>query len=331
MKKKKTNKKIASALAMLMLSAAMLGTSTYAWFTMNKTVTVQGMQLQAQAEKGLLINEVKAATDINWDEQAQAAATPVTYVLRPASTADLSTWWHANSKKANSEAGVDSLTNTVTLAGGAYYSNISPGNVSDYDAIKAETATGTGIQKATGGSQAETHIYYSDGVGTTASAYDPGEGFYVNYKYYLKASSTTDMTVTAGNLKATVTAELVDGSATATKLDNSLRVGIKIGNDVKIFAPITSAGGGTADTSYNVTTDTAGTATTTPVTANTTQTGINSAALTIPKVTGDASGNGLLVDVYVWFEGEDQNCMSNNVGAVLNAYKINIAFEDADL
>ena len=44
MKKKKTNKKIASALAMLMLSAAMLGTSTYAWFTMNKRVEVTGME-----------------------------------------------------------------------------------------------------------------------------------------------------------------------------------------------------------------------------------------------------------------------------------------------
>jgi len=324
--------KIVSAAAMLAVSASMLGTSTYAWFTMNKTVEVKGMQLQAQAEKGLLINEVKAASDTNWDEQAQAAATPVTYVLRPASTADLSTWWHANSKKANDEAGVDTLANTVLISSGKYYDNISPANVQDDNVIKPETATGDGIQKATGGTQAETHIYYSDGLGDTTNSYDPGEGYYVNYKYYLKSSSTTDMTVSGGNLKATVTAELADSTATATKLDNSLRVGIKIGSDVKIFAPITSAGGGTADTSYNVTGDQAGTADDViAVTANTAQTGINTAALTIPKVTGDASGNGLLVDVYVWFEGEDQNCMSNNVGAVLNAYKINIAFEDADL
>jgi hypothetical protein len=258
-KKKSPMMKIVSAAAMLAVSASMLGTSTYAWFTMNKTVEVKGMQLQAQAEKGLLINEVKAASDTNWDEQAQAAANPVTYVLRPASTADLSTWWHANSKKANDEAGVDTLDNTVKISDGVYYQNISTSEISDDNVIKPETATGDGIQKATGGTQAETHIYYSDGLGNTTGSYDPGEGYYVNYKYYLKASSTTDMTVTTGKLMATVTAELADSTATATKLDNSLRVGIKIGSDVKIFAPITSAGGGTADTSYYVTTNAAGT------------------------------------------------------------------------
>lgn len=331
MKKKenyKTNKKLISAFAMFLLSGSMLGTATYAWFTMNKEVKVTGMQLQAHAEEGLLINEVKLASDTNWDEQAQAAATPVTYVLRPASTADLSNWFHANSKKSNDEAGVDTLNNTVAISNGVYYSDISPANVSDYTAIGAEGASSG--EKATGNSQAETHVYFSDATfGTSSGTYEPGEGFYVNYKYYLKASSTDDLSVSAGNLKATVTAALVNDQATAYKLDNSLRVGIKIGNEFKIFAPVSNAGGGTADTSYNVTTDTAGT--TTGVTANTAETGINNAALTIPKVTGDASGNGLLVDVYVWFEGEDVNCMSDNLTATLNAYKIDISFVDDDL
>jgi hypothetical protein len=324
MKKSNVNKKLAGASAMLLLSASMLGTSTYAWFTMNKEVSVTGMQLQAHAEEGLLINEVKLASDGNWDDLAQAAATPVTYVLRPASTGDLSSWWHANSKKSADEAGVDGLSNTVAISNGVYYTDISPANVTDYAAIAAASAQG--------GVQAETHVYFSDATfGTQDDVYEPGEGFYVNYKYYLKSSSTDNLTVTTGNLKATVTAELVDSTATATKLDNALRVGIKIGNDVTIFAPITGADGGTADTAYKVTTDTAGTPTSSNITANTAQTGVNTAALTIPKVTGDDSGNGLLVDVYVWFEGEDQNCMSDNLTATLNAYKIDISFEDADI
>ena len=42
--------KIVSAAAMLAVSASMLGTSTYAWFTMNKEVTVQNLAVQAKAE-----------------------------------------------------------------------------------------------------------------------------------------------------------------------------------------------------------------------------------------------------------------------------------------
>ncbi len=63
MKKKKVNKKLAGAFAMLLLSAAMLGTATYAWFTMNKQVTVTGMKLKANAEDGLLISD---STKTNW-------------------------------------------------------------------------------------------------------------------------------------------------------------------------------------------------------------------------------------------------------------------------
>jgi len=52
----KFNKKIASALAMLLVSATMLGTSTYAWFTMNKEVEVKGLKMQATASSGLEIS-----------------------------------------------------------------------------------------------------------------------------------------------------------------------------------------------------------------------------------------------------------------------------------
>lgn len=44
MKKEKSNKrKLLGAIASLLLSAAMLSTSTYAWFTMNKEVEVRNL------------------------------------------------------------------------------------------------------------------------------------------------------------------------------------------------------------------------------------------------------------------------------------------------
>lgn len=39
----KTKRKLISAIAMLAVSAAMLATSTYAWFTMNKEVEVRNL------------------------------------------------------------------------------------------------------------------------------------------------------------------------------------------------------------------------------------------------------------------------------------------------
>ena len=87
MKKTNLNAKLAGASAMLLLSASMLGTSTYAWFTMNKEVSVTGMEVKAHAEEGLLINEVKAANSDTWDDAATAGSN--TIALRPASTSNL--------------------------------------------------------------------------------------------------------------------------------------------------------------------------------------------------------------------------------------------------
>ena len=42
-------KKVIPALCALLVSAVMLGSSTYAWFSMNKTVTATGMEVTAQA------------------------------------------------------------------------------------------------------------------------------------------------------------------------------------------------------------------------------------------------------------------------------------------
>ncbi len=57
--KKKNNifKKLIPAAGMLLLSTAMLATSTYAWFSMNKQVTATGMQITAKSDSTyLLIN-----------------------------------------------------------------------------------------------------------------------------------------------------------------------------------------------------------------------------------------------------------------------------------
>ena len=343
-KKSSPTRKLVAAIALLALSTCSLFGSTYAWFTMNKTVTVTGMELKAHSEEGLLINEVKLATSNTWDDAAQAAATPTTFELRPTSTSDLATWWHANSKKSADEAGVDALADTVKVNDNDYYVNLS--SAIDQTIIGAEGAASG--EKATGNTQAETHVFYTDASYGTSGSYQNGEGYYVRYTYYLKSSGQNDFGVTDLQAMVKATKKNSDGATDSTKLDPALRVGIAVpANNSSstivgraIFAPIPGTGSTAPDatnTTYNVTNNVTGSATTTvtPVVASATGTytayqtlnltsGEPAAAqtITIPKVTSD----GIPVYVYVWFEGEDTHCMSDNLTAVLDTYDIDITF-----
>jgi hypothetical protein len=331
-KKGNNAKKIIPAAGMLALSASMLATSTYAWFTMNKEVSVTGMQVKAQAEEGLLINEVLASRSDTWDDEATANTTPENIALRPASTSNLTNWWHANSKKSSDEAGIGELDDTVG-ADDAKYVSISPNatGINDYDPVKAEDAEGENISKATGNQKAETHVYYKNAsFGNTANGYDNGEGYYVKYTYYLKSSGGA---MNVSELQAKVSATKKDGdNGTSDNLDKALRVGVKYGNAYKIFAPLYT----TLD-AYGVTINTSGSSTSVKaygtsegesgfVTLNNMGEDDAYVTLPVPAVTDDGSP----VEVYVWFEGEDENCKSDNITAALISYDITVKFNDKD-
>jgi hypothetical protein len=323
MMKMKTNKKIAGAAAMLLLSTAMLGTSTYAWFTMNKEVKVTGMQVKAHAEEGLLINEVADYDSDTWDELATGGWTTA-ISLRPTSTSDLTTWWHANSKKVTNEAGasgtaVDTV-NTVEISSGTYYTNITS---YDKEPLKA----------AADGTDAETIVLYNDAHFGTDTQYDDGEGYYVMYKYYLKSSKNETGTYgIAGDLlqaNVTATKQNSDNSGTTNTmdLDKALRVGVKIDNSFKIFAPLYNT-----NQTYKVASDVDAIGSD-DVTAykGGDYVGLAAVADSVTFAIPNTLTNGKEVDVYVWFEGEDPNCKSENLAAVLDTYQIDISFKDASL
>ena len=325
-KKAANRTKLFSAIGMFTISAAMLASSTYAWFTMNKTVEVTGMKLQATAEKGILINEMAGPSQGTWSESAIAGqGDPV--ALRPASTSNFTDWWHANSRKTNLEAGIGSGTavesdNTVKLADGAYYSSLANAR--------------TDVTPALADTNAERTVYYNDGIGANSGSLDEGEAYYIKYTYYIKSSANEALNVSADKLQAAVKATKTDGTGSGTThssraLDSALRVGIKVVGDDKatIFAPVAGA-----DTGYKVTKDAAGSASDaiTPIVASATgtataATAINAANVSLPAVTA----NGIAVDVYVWFEGEDTHCKSDNLAEILDNYQIDITFTDADL
>jgi len=327
--KKKTSKKIASAAAMLLLSTAMLGTATYAWFTMNKEVSVTNMQVKAKAEGGLLINEVADPDDTGWDNEATADNLPTGVALIPTSTKDGTKWWHANSKTANDEAGAgdDSLSTSIS---GDYV------NITSNLTAKKTDAVETPANALVGG-VAENNIYYIERGSNTTFDADTDDAYYVMYKYYMKVSSDSAVTLgqTAGDqnvaikeVKATIPASGT-GSATSADLDKSLRVGVKIGGKMYIYAPVYSAKNEIAayyvtDTYTAASGNTAASITNTEVNAFYKTDKINTALGSLPAVTTTTP---VEVDVYIWFEGEDDFCQSDNITDTLDDIKIDITFE----
>ncbi len=312
--KKKTNKrKLLGAVGMLSVSAAMLVSSTFAWFTMNKTVQATNMQVKARAEGGLLINEVAAADDTNWDDVATAKELPGT-ALYPTSTTNGTNWFHANSKKSNDEAGATQDKKDANLSATGY---------EQLTLANQSTA-------ATAGSQAENIIYYKnndktdgyDGKGTDAA-------YYVMYKYYLRVSNDTGLTlartVGAQNVaikEVAVTQPSTPGSA---DLNKALRVGVKIGGKMYIYAPV--YGSDSTSAQYFACTGVTGTGaeqtiTNLPVDAFATNAKTFTALKSLPGTTGD----GTEVDVYLWFEGEDDNCQSDKITTTLDDLKVDVTF-----
>ena len=102
-KKQKTSKKIVAAFAMFALSASMLGTATYAWFTMNKVVTVEGMEVRTKVGNNLLIaqenNDAYYTTAIDQVRKA---------LLEPSSTTDGLSYWYTVEAAADGAAQTES-------------------------------------------------------------------------------------------------------------------------------------------------------------------------------------------------------------------------------
>ena len=64
-------KKLIPAFCMLLVSVAMLGTSTFAWFSMNKEVSATGMQITAKSDNVWLV--INAGESFNADNEATTA------------------------------------------------------------------------------------------------------------------------------------------------------------------------------------------------------------------------------------------------------------------
>lgn len=78
----KVNKKLLSAVGMLTVSATMLVTSTFAWFTMNKRAKVENLSLKATVSSNLLISSDNSS-DATYDKELKKN---ISALLAPSST-----------------------------------------------------------------------------------------------------------------------------------------------------------------------------------------------------------------------------------------------------
>lgn len=72
-------RKLIPAFCMLLVSAVLLGTSTYAWFSMNKSVTASGLQVTAKADYIYLLVGESSATLTKTNALTTMQTTPADY------------------------------------------------------------------------------------------------------------------------------------------------------------------------------------------------------------------------------------------------------------
>ena len=290
-------KKLIPAFALLLVSAVLMSTAPFAWFSMNTTVSATNMQVKAVAEDGLLINEIATAADTHWDNEGtanQLAADAV--LLYPTSTANGTTWYHAASEVSNNAAG-------------ATAANTKSDNLVDntYETLPTLTAITSMSVAASAGVNAERNTM---GKSATDTA-----GYYVHYTYYLKgaAGTATTLGTSSGDMNVRINSVTATPATThSTALNASLRVGIKLNSTFYIYAPITGY-----TSSYYVA---AGASATAPIAGNV-------ATPTDLAELPAAGSNGVPVEVYIWYEGEDAACKSDNATAAeLDAIDVDIVF-----
>ena len=305
MKFTKKLKAILAAVPMLILSTAAAVTGTVAWFTASNIVSAEGMLVQAEKENGIVLNNESLAND-NWktsikashdgkvdDEQAK---------FIPTSSYNGTTWAHANAESAS----------------------IKDANVDSY-AVYAESQTTV------------------NGSGTGVYQIDVGgvkNNIYLLNKLYLKSATTAPVT---GTLYSYVKASVV-GTNKSVELNKALRVLVKYEDAVNVYAPIADALM-SYDICKEIVTPAVQDDPTTQIDEHVTaeiatehvnalaggQTNPLKANVTIPANNPDSPAiNSFEVKVYVYFEGEETECYSNNITETLDQLSIMVKLGTQD-
>lgn len=304
---KTLRKQLAAAIAMTLVATVALGSSTYAWFTMNKEVTVTGMQVKTTVSSNLLIAETNSEALFN-----NSLTQNVKALLEPVSTIN----------------GVDyyyTLTDHV----------LGNGDASDEVSYKDYAVTGLGTTDVDTSKykNAFNKNYGVEKNNAVATWSDDGTGAvaYCDYTFYLKAVNTTggdlDIKLTKMNLLYNGGNVTDDKAWTAAILVHETTVGTPYStawasSDVVTMNKMTGASNFTANKAIGMESSTVG--------LNTLDYGSSANTYGSTGVLATVDDNTTAyykVTVRLWLEGEDTSCTTTIYNNKTEGYSLDLRFE----
>lgn len=276
MNSKAIRKQLLAAVAMVLVAAVALGSSTYAWFVASGTVKAEGMSVTAQAESGILIKELGSDSAFG----TVATVTDAAKTLYPASTNDLSKWYHANSARA--DASKFKTASTDATEGATYVAG-------DYKLLNSVDES--------------KKVVADDYKNDNASL-----GSYRLVKQFvIRSATSTAMT----NSKLAITDVSLSNQKVSENFDKAIRVGVKVtagGADdsaIYVYTP-RNTGEFKLTAGYLTSSDTG-------ITEKVNASPDKSDVLTLASNTIPANDTGLVVSIFMWYEGEDSECKTANL------------------
>lgn len=296
MTSKALRKQLLAAVAMVIVAAIAVSSSTFAWFAGNNVVTAKEMKVQAVAEGGIEIKENSQAESAYSTVNAAAVATAMT--LFPTSTANATNWAHASAAAASA----------FTAAAGSY----------EMLALSAGNAAND--------------IYGTSDPQNTTQFYD------ANGKQYYRYDKFQIRTVKGTQAAQKVVVKDVEVTGAPAALDKSLKVLIKAtstdssDSTAKTIWYIYNAGG-SGNNSRNVAAavnangNPSSISVATYLAAGTASGGL----LECPAASNTAAGTPVDVEIFIYYEGEDNEHYSNNItAAALAELNVTVNFQVND-
>ena len=318
MNSKAIKRQLLAAIAMVLVAALALGSSTYAWFVSNTKVQANLSSVSAtSASPNLLIvagAESDGTASTTGGGTVSTLASTASTALYPASTDTCTStgWWVVNGWTSTASAPLANAYRNVAIS---------------------EVANGTNVANGT----------YTQGS-QTLNAYQVS-----TYSIYTTTGEVALNLDPVNPISVAVdTAGTTNPAVTGTGFKDSLRVGVVVDGTLKVvYAPTaeTAANGNDSDKTTNSATTvwrTVADASSTKDASYTTLSGTTFTGWTATdnndgtytKATnslGDVDTDGVVVKVYVWLEGTDTNCVVGSADSASDddSYKVTLNFVGA--
>ncbi|MGN0597469.1 MAG: hypothetical protein ACI4J1_09110 [Ruminiclostridium sp.] len=307
-------KRLIPAAAMLLASATMLSTATYAWFTMNKQVELKGLNMTATAGEGI---EISLAAI---DNSGNITFSGGTYDGNHPYDTENEKGWKSSVIVGNYYSDIGKIKPASSVNGTALYDAT---NAADGGRVATEFKL---IPDGSGAALATRNTFSSSVTEINSTG---NTGYYVDIPVHIRTSKVkpSDVDLT-GDLYCKMILKNADGEAAANSLYKAVRVA---------FIPVTTGTGSTTnifgvdDVYYGAgAVDSASTKAATTVVKDFVtdgadfSTGIGAdSGLNLPYAAAAGKYGHLDFTLRVWLEGESTSCYDEKAG---QSWKIDLAF-----